>query len=373
MKCPRCKVGLRLPDLGPGRVIGTGVCSNCNYRFTFGGGEASSDSSRPMPPVLLWGMVGVVLLAILAGIGWFTYTRSPGRLTGGNDDSQPTTVAALNVENITADRVQSVEITKSGETTTLTNEGPGWVITTPKRVRADAELAGALVGVFATIRENLRPEDSARDRPAPGAATPPLRLKVSTKDGRGNLTLSITNEQAAATGFFLAKVNDYPHAVLMSSGIKAILDKTYVDLQDRRLLPLDYEHLRRVELTVGGQTVGFEKNGQNEWQVPMPRSMRAEGGFLGELLRRLMDARIDSTPGTVAIEKRATAFAKFATVGVVKATDAAHTERLEIRQGESGVYLAKSSAVEGVHEVSTGLGDRIKRPLSVYLQHDLRP
>ena len=76
---------------------------------------------------------------------------------------------------------------------------------------------------------------------------------------------------------------------------KTTFDKTSKDLRDKRLLTFDSDKLTRVELVAKGQDIEFGKNNQNDWQILKPKPMRADGGQVEELIRKLHDAKMDTS------------------------------------------------------------------------------
>src|SRR5207237_9258417 len=113
---------------------------------------------------------------------------------------------------------------------------------------------------------------------------------------------------------------------------KTSLDKTPNDLRDKRLLTFDSDKLTRVELTAKGQSVEFGKNNQNEWQILKPKPLRADGSQVEELIRKLKDAKMDTSVSDEDAKKAVAAFGSGMTVGVASVSDWAGTQTVEARK-----------------------------------------
>jgi hypothetical protein len=131
------------------------------------------------------------------------------------------------------------------------------------------------------------------------------------------------------------------------------------------LLTFDSEKLTRVELNSKGTAIEFGKNNQNEWSIVKPRPLRADNYGVDELVRKLKDARMESTGDDEDAKAAAAKFAAAPRVGVATVTDNSGTQTLEIhKSGED--YYAKSSVVEGVHKVSKDVGEALAKGIEEY-------
>jgi uncharacterized protein DUF4340 len=150
------------------------------------------------------------------------------------------------------------------------------------------------------------------------------------------------------------------------SGVKSSLDKTSKDLRDKRLLTFDSDKLTRVELQAKGQTFEFGKNNQNEWQILKPKPLRADGSQVEELVRKLKDAKMDTSVSDEEAKKAAPAFAAGTKVAVASVADSAGTQTIEVRKDKDKNYYAKSSAVEGIYKVTSDVGEGLDKDLNSF-------
>jgi hypothetical protein len=134
-------------------------------------------------------------------------------------------------------------------------------------------------------------------------------------------------------------------------------------LRDKRLLTFDQDKLTRVDLDAKGETIEFGKNNQNDWQILKPKPLRADGSQVEELIRKLRDAKMDTSVSADDAKKAAAAYASGTKVAVATVADASGTESMEVRKDKDKNYYAKSSAVDGIYKVTADLGDGLDKKL----------
>jgi len=89
--------------------------------------------------------------------------------------------------------------------------------------------------------------------------------------------------------------------------------------------------------------------------------MRADGSQVEDILRKLKDAKMDTSVSDEDAKKAQAAFAfapKIADVGV---TDNSGSQTLEVHKDKDKNYYVKSSAVEGIYKVAADLGDALDK------------
>jgi len=197
-----------------------------------------------------------------------------------------------------------------------------------------------------------------------GLASPPLEVVVTRKDGKTE-DLLVGDDTPTGGGTFVKLKND-PRVFSVSSGVKSGLDKSSKDLRDKRLLTFDSDKLTRVDLQAKRQSVEFGKNNQNEWQILKPKPLRADGSQVEELIRKLKDAKMDTTASAEDTKKAASAFASGARVAVASVSDSSGTQTLEVRKDKDKNYYAKSSVVEGIYKAPADLGDGLDKDLNSF-------
>jgi hypothetical protein len=218
-----------------------------------------------------------------------------------------------------------------------------------------------MTSTFASLNADRLIEEKTADLGQYGLVKPSIEVTVTQKDGK-NRELLIGDEVPTSSGFY-AKLEDDPRVFTIATYTKTSLDKSANDLRDKRLLTFNSDKLSRLELLAKGQDLEFGKNNQNDWQILKPKPLRADGGQIEELIRKLHDAKMDTSVSDADAKKAASAFAAGTQVAVAFVTDAAGTEQLRVKKDKDKNYYAKSSAVEGVYKLTSDIGDALDKGL----------
>ncbi len=266
--------------------------------------------------------------------------------------------------SITAERKSEVikaHAKKAGDTTTLKKADGKWQIVQPKPLAADQDSVSSLVSSLSSLASDRLIEDKASDLSSYGLNSPNEQVAITRTDGKVQ-TLLVGDDTPTGAGVF-AKLENDPRVFTIASYAKSSLDKTSKDLRDKRLLTFNSDKLTRVDLTAKGATIEFGKNNQNEWQVLKPRPLRADGLQVDELVRKLKDAKMDTSGSDEDARKAIAGFSTGARVALAAVTDAAGTQQIEVRKDKDKNYYAKSSVVEGIYKVAGDLGDGLDKGL----------
>jgi hypothetical protein len=302
-------------------------------------------------------LIGAVLLAVLGG-AWYWSNKAEKEKEG-----KPAPDAAPKIVSIPEDQVKQVEIRKKdAEATVVRKDDSGkWQMSAPKPLPVDQDAMTSMTSTLSSLSSDRLVEEKASDLAAYGLNAPVLVVSITKKDGKTEKIL-IGDETPTGNGVF-AKLEGDPRVFTMATYNKSSLDKGPKDLRDKRLLTFDSDKLTRVELSAKGQPVEFGKNNKNEWAILKPKPLRADGGQVEELVRKLKDAKMDTSVSDEDMKKASSAFAAGTRVAVAKVTDASGTQEIEVRRDKDKNYYAKSSVVEGVHKVGTDLGDGLDKGL----------
>jgi Domain of unknown function (DUF4340) len=308
-------------------------------------------------------LAAAALLAILgAGVFWSNKSKEA-------EKGKPVEGASPNVLTIQEADIAQLEFRKRGmDSVIVKREGDTqkWKLTSPKQLQADADAVSSVTNALSVYTS-----ESVDDKPGElfnfGLKDPLFSLVITKKSGK-TVTLSLGDDVPVGGSMFV-KVDSDPRVFAVSSSSRATLDKTWKDLRDKRLLPIEGEKLSRVEISSNGKAVEFGKNQSNEWQVVKPNPYRADNWAVEELVRKLKEAKLDPNAPAAELDSAAKAFAGSAPVAVAKMTDANGTQTLEIRKSQTGkepVYYAKSSSVDGVHKVNADLATAAAKPADDY-------
>jgi hypothetical protein len=299
------------------------------------------------------------LLVLLGGAVWYSNKVEKEKADRPDPDAPPKIV------EIPADQIRQIDIAHKGETTSLTRSDEGnYALVAPQALRADQDAASSLVTTLSSLASDRVVDEKPEDISVYGLDSPNTVVTVTKKDG-STVKLLIGDETPTGSYAFCKREDD-PRVFTLASWNKSSLEKTWKDLRDKRLLTFDSEKLTRLEVTAKGQTIEFGKNQQNEWQIIKPRPLRADGGAVEELVRKVRDAKMDVSLTDEELRKLASRFGGATHVATVRVTDAAGTQSMEVRRTADNTYLARSDAVEGVHKVTSDIGDGLAKSLEDY-------
>ncbi len=291
------------------------------------------------------------LLAAL-GVGvWYSNKTSKDDENKTSKDS----VERPKILSIADPDIKKIEITRKdgGRVALNRTDIAKWEMLEPQKLTADTDALLPVMTQFADLKADRLVEEKATDLSPFGLATPALKVAISKKDGKVE-TLEFGDDTPAGSGVY-TKLSGDPRVFIVNSSIRAALDKSWKDLRDKRLLTIDPEKVSRVELTAKNQSVEFGRIGANEWQIVKPKPMRADGWQIEEMVRKLREAKMDTTVSDEDAAKAVSTFSSGTPVAVVKLTDPAGTQQLEIRKVKEN-FWAKSSVVAGVFKVAKDVG-----------------
>jgi hypothetical protein len=294
-------------------------------------------------------LIAAIVLAALSGALYWSNRHPASENTAKASVDTPPKILDLKQEDISKIEIKK----KGGEPLDLAKGDAGkWQITAPKPLGADQEAVSSLLSSVSTLNSDRLVEDKATDLNQYGLAQPSLELDVTTKNPKP-LKLLLGDETPAGSAVF-AKLEGDPRVFTIAGYNKSSLDKSANDLRDKRLLTLDFDKLSQVELVTKKQDIQFGRNKQ-EWQIVKPKPARADNFQVEEIVRKLRDAKMDTTSTDADARKAAAAFASGTQVATAKVTDAASTQELQIRKSKDD-YYAKSSAVPGIYKVPGDVG-----------------
>jgi hypothetical protein len=298
-------------------------------------------------------LAALVVLAALGGAAWWSEKKEKA------DAAKPSPDAPPKILTIPEDQFKRIQLVKkAGDTTELAKADGKWQIVQPKPLAADQDSVTSLVSSLASLTSDRLIDDRPSDYSPYGFTTPTERVTITRKDGKVQ-TLLIGDDTPTGSDAY-ARLDGDPRVFTIASYVKTGVDKSSKDLRDKRLLTFNSDKLTRVYLTAKGPGIEFGKNNQNEWQILKPRPLRADGLQVDELVRKLKDAKMD-TSSTDDATKVVAGFSTGTRVAAAAVTDATGTQQIEVRKDKDKNYYAKSSVVDGIYKVNSDLGDGLDK------------
>jgi hypothetical protein len=305
----------------------------------------------------------VVALLLAAGLVWWS------REKGVPDD----TPASPKIFDLTETAIRKIELRRAGGETTVLERGADqqWALTAPAAFRADRDAVQTLVTALAKLNAEKIVEEKVENFADFGLREPAFIAMVTLDDGTLH-TVMLGDEVPAAGGQYARLAGD-PRLFTIASFTKTNLDKSTIDLRDRRLLTFDSGTLNSVQFLSGGQPVEFTRKDAGNWRISKPEPLRADGWQVEELVRRLREAQLDSAQSEDGARKLAADFNRAAVIAVIAVNDSTPSpqQSLEVRRTADNRYLARSSAVEGVHLLSNDTGEGFNKTLADFRSRKL--
>ena len=301
----------------------------------------------------------LIAAAVLAGLSgalyWSNHHPASDSTTKASSDTPPK-ILTLNQDDITKIAIKK----KGGEETALAKDGGGkWQITAPKALGADQDAVSSMLYAVSSLNSERLIDDKPADLSQYGLTQPSLEVDVTTKDNKPHQILLGDNTPAGSAIF--AKLAGDPRVFTIASYNKNSMDKSVSDLRDKRLLTADFDKASQIELVTKKQDLTFSRNKQ-EWQILKPKPLRADNFQVEEVVRKLKDAKMESSASEDDAKKAAAAFSTGSAVATAKVTDASGTRELQIRKSKND-YYAKSNAVPGVYKVPSDVGTGLDKGL----------
>jgi hypothetical protein len=293
------------------------------------------------------------LLLVLSGAIWWSNKKAA------KAEKAPVESTTVKLVNFPEDQIQEIEIKKrTGETVHLQRNESKWQVAAPEPLRADADAVSSMLSTVSSLSSDRTVDEKASNLDDYGLTRPAMELDVTDKNKK-TAKILIGDDTPAGSAVYAAIAGD-ARVFALSSYKKNSFDKTVNDLRDKRLLPFDSDKVSSIELTAKKQTIAFGRS-KDEWQIVKPKPFRAERLQVEELLRTLRDAKMDLS-GSEDDKKSAAAFGAGTPFASAKVTDISGTQELQVRKNKDD-YYAKSTAVAGIHKVSSGTGTGLDKGL----------
>ena len=297
-------------------------------------------------------ILAALALMVLSGLVYWSNKHKAA------EAAKPASDAPPKILSLDEKKIESVEIQKSGsDPIVLTKLADKWEITKPELMPADQDTASGLVAAAAGLMSDRLVDDKPGNLAPFGLAVPVTQVTLDSAGGKH--TVIQFGKDSPAGGSTYVKVSGDPRVFTVASSTKGSIDKSLLDLRDKRLLTFNQEKLSRVELTAHDATVEFGKNGQNEWQILKPEPFRADALQVDELVRKLREAKLQLEAGKIA----GSTFLLAPRIATAAFTDNGGTQTVEIRQDKDKTTYAKSSVTDGIYKVGADVADAANKTL----------
>lgn len=183
------------------------------------------------------------------------------------------------------DRITRIDLESPKGAVTLVREKDRWTITAPQALPADQVETGALLARLRELRAQgfLSDDASAISRYVPKAS-----VKVTLTEQGGSATtvlLAPSPERRGGRPSAYAAVADKGPVVLVEAKALDDLGRSVNDLREHTLFSgVDPKDIKRVRVSVGGQTAVLERSGDADWKLVEPTKGAAKAPRVDDVL-----------------------------------------------------------------------------------------
>jgi Domain of unknown function (DUF4340) len=299
----------------------------------------------------------VVLAALGATLFWSNRRKAV------QDAAAIATDPMTEIVSLKQDDISRLEIKKKDQDAVDLNRAGSdpWKITSPKPFNADQETVSSILYDLSPLKADSIVDQKTTDLKVYGLDPPVAAVSATTKDGKTSKLL-IGDDTPTGAGAYAMLEGD-PRLFEIGNAYKTNFEKSLMDLRDKRMLPLDFDKLGKVEITGPKLNLAFAPDSSNtgKWNLQIPAGMRVDSSDLAEVVDKIRLATMDLSGGDADPKKTAVLFSSGAPVATVKITEASGTSgEMQIRKNK-GAFYAKSSAMDGVSKVSNDLGADVNK------------
>ena len=229
----------------------------------------------------------VVLLALMGTMYWSDHRKPDEDAAKASADTSP---AILKLDSSAITKVELKN--KDAEPLVLDKNASGaWQIAQPKLLPADQIAVSNALSALSSLNSERLVDDKVSDVKQFGLDPPAAEVDITEK-GNKSQKLLIGNATPTGNAIYAMLAGD-PRLFTMPSYEKTSIDKSVDDLRDKRLITIDADKMSRIDLERKNQDIEFGRS-KEEWQILKPKPLRADDVQVGDLARKLADAKIDT-------------------------------------------------------------------------------
>jgi len=165
-----------------------------------------------------------------------------------------------------------------------------WSLLEPVSAKADREELSKLLDGLLGAKKDRTIADEPSDLEAYGLSQPSytLTLKGKTPPHERTLLLGAKNPTEV---YHYAKIQGEKRVFLVSDVVRRDAEKPLLDLRDKKVLGFEPRDVERLTIEAGGQRVTLRKEGEKDWRIEGPETLKADSEAVESLLFRLSRLR----------------------------------------------------------------------------------
>lgn len=304
--------------------------------------------------------IASILLAALAGVLYWSNHHQNNKPTPAAAETGPIVLKA-DPAAVTALTIQ----TKAAPAVSLARNNGAWQIVAPQSMPADQEQVSMLLSSLSPLTAQELVTPSAANFDQYGLAAPSVEIDLTQK-GQPEQKLLLGDDTPVGNSTY-AMLAGSPRVYTIASYAKSALTKTADDLRDKRLITIPADQMSRIDLTHAGAAIVLAHNAGN-WALQKPAPYRTDSLAADSLASALAGAQMETTQPPA--KELATAYANAKPVATVQVTGPSGTQSLDVRMMNNIDYV-KSSALPGIYEVDSSLGDSLSKSVDDFRSKQL--
>ena len=246
------------------------------------------------------------------------------------------------------EKVDHVQLETPGQVLNFSKLGNDWRITSPIDARADFGTVEGIVGRLNTTQMKALTDAEGKDPKQYGLDKPAATIRLSSGSSEAALAIG----KSAGEGVVYARDLSRPMVFTIESSLLDDVKKAPGDYRVKDLFDARAFNTTRLEITRGGQTQAFERQGE-KWKQVSPAAKDADASKVEALVTALSNARatsfVDKAAGTGLDAPDLTISLKFEENKQEKVRLARHgDEAFAQREGDAGAAKIDPSSLDAI-------------------------
>jgi hypothetical protein len=185
--------------------------------------------------------------------------------------------------------VTAVALKRPDGTVKAQREGETWQLVAPVKAKAERGPLEETISTVVTAKMDREIDAAPKSLADFGLDTPAAEVELTLKDGK-HLVLLLGAKSPTGVWIY-AKERDRPNVFVVGESVLRDTTRPVADFRDKTVLAFSRPDVTGVEITVGGDTIAVDPDGQ-KWKMTRPSPRPADGDAISDLLEKLGAAKV---------------------------------------------------------------------------------
>ncbi len=230
----------------------------------------------------------LMLLILCLGLGAYLYFYE----IKGGEKREKAKQAENQIWKLESGDIRQIDVFAAGQNVTLVRNGDKeWIISSPRRLEADADEVDRLANYASDIRRESVVEENPADLTRFGLDPPQTVLKLKTKSGK-EYEIHFGGSNPTGSNSY-ALVRGRKQVFLVASSAAGAFDKKLDDLRNQSVLAFDKNEVQSLSIKGPKGDIALEKDGNDQWWlVEKEGRVAADSPGVRGVLNALATARV---------------------------------------------------------------------------------